>query len=129
VNQDDDCPFCEIAQEPAHQRIVSQNNYAFLIRDGNPISAGHSLIIPKRHIGSFFKTSEGEKHCILELLEQAKIQLDREFQPATYNIGINDGPAAGQTVPHMHIHVIPRYEDDEQESKGGMRCVVPTTVD
>jgi len=85
-----DCPFCDIAQVPKHPRIIAQNSYAFIIRDGYPVTPGHSLIIPKRHIASFFKTSDGERQCLLELLELAKGKLDSEFQPAGYNIGINE---------------------------------------
>ena len=129
MNQDDNCPFCDIAQEPDDRRIIVQNSYAFLIRDDHPVSSGHSLIIPKRHIGSFFKTSDGEKQCLLELLELAKAQLDSEFQPAAYNMGINDGPAAGQTIPHMHMHLIPRYEDNRRDPRGGIRWVVPEKAD
>ncbi|MFT7130060.1 MAG: diadenosine tetraphosphate (Ap4A) HIT family hydrolase [Gammaproteobacteria bacterium] len=129
MSQEAKCPFCDIVQEPADRRIIVQNSYAFLIRDDYPVSSGHSLIIPKRHIGSFFKASDGEKQCLLELLELAKTQLDGEFQPAAYNIGINDGPAAGQTIPHMHIHLIPRYEDNSCDPRGGVRWVVPEKAD
>ena len=143
MSQDNHCPFCDIAQAPPNPnpnpnpnpRIIAQNNDAFVIRDGYPVTPGHSLIIPKRHIGSFFETSESEKQCLLALLEQAKVQLDGEFQPAGYNIGINDGAAAGQTVPHLHIHLIPRYDQDSPhgeegiDPRGGVRWVVPDKAD
>ncbi|WP_341806257.1 HIT family protein [Pseudomaricurvus alcaniphilus] len=123
------CPFCDIAQNPSHPRNVALNDYAFAIRDGYPITLGHSLIIPKRHIESFFATSEAEKQCLLELLEQAKAQLDVEFQPAGYNIGINDGLAAGQTIPHLHIHLIPRYQEEGKDPRGGVRWVIAEKAD
>lgn len=135
MSEENDCPFCDIAQNSSHPRIIAHNSYAFVIRDGYPVTPGHSLIIPKRHIASFFKTSEGEKECLLELLELAKAKLDGEFHPASYNIGINDGAAAGQTVPHMHIHLIPRYDDDSpygdkgKDPRGGVRWVVPEKAD
>lgn len=129
MNNNSRCPFCDIANELSHSRILSQNNDAFVIRDGYPVTAGHSLVIPKRHVGSFFETSESEKQSLLAMLEQAKVQLEGEFQPASYNIGINDGAAAGQTVPHLHIHLIPRYEVDDKDPRGGVRWVVPEKAD
>lgn len=122
------CPFCEIANAPSHQRIIAENEHAFLIRDGYPVSHGHSLVITKRHIGSFFGTTETEKLALLNLVDQAKSTIDIEHQPDAYNIGINDGLAAGQTVPHLHIHLIPRYEEDN-DPRGGVRWVVPEKAD
>ena len=128
-----DCPFCAIAQSPTndpdHPRIIAQNDHAIMIRDGFPVSPGHSLIIPKRHVGSYFKTTNDEKSCLQALLEQAKTQLDLEFSPAAYNVGINDGPAAGQTVPHCHIHLIPRYDEAGKDPRGGVRWVVAEKAD
>ncbi len=115
------CPFCEI--DPA--RILYGDEHCFTARDGFPVSKGHTLIITRRHIGSFFDTTTAEKSAILRALEQTKTQLAREYSPAAWNIGINDGPAAGQTVPHMHIHVIPRYPGDVPDPRGGIRWVLP----
>lgn len=98
---------------------------AVVIRDAYPVSEGHTLIIPRRHVRSWFETNPGEQHAILELLAKARAQLDAEYHPAGYNIGINDGVAAGQTVPHLHIHLIPRYEGDHPEPRGGVRWVLP----
>jgi diadenosine tetraphosphate (Ap4A) HIT family hydrolase len=116
-----DCPFCEI--EPT--RIVAGNALAFAIRDGYPISSGHTLIIPRRHTRSFFEVSAEERAAMLGLLDAQKLALDREFGPAAYNIGVNDGAAAGQTVPHLHVHLIPRYAGDLQDPRGGVRWVLP----
>ena len=124
-----DCPFCAITQNNEHERILLQNANAFLIRDGYPVSPGHSLIIPKRHSASYFDLSSAEKEDMHALLEQAKTQLEQEFQPEAFNIGINDGPAAGQTVPHCHMHLIPRYENDVEDPRGGVRWVVPDKAD
>lgn len=93
------------------------------------MSPGHSLIIPKRHVGSFFATSSAERLDLLELLDQAKALVQAEHQPAGFNIGINDGAAAGQTVPHLHIHLIPRYEGDLPDPRGGVRWVIPAKAD
>jgi diadenosine tetraphosphate (Ap4A) HIT family hydrolase len=96
-----------------------------VIRDGYPVSPGHTLLIPKRHTGSFFDLSEQERGELLTLLDLAKQVLDEEFQPQGYNIGINDGAAAGQTVPHLHVHLIPRFDGDLPDPRGGVRWVIP----
>jgi diadenosine tetraphosphate (Ap4A) HIT family hydrolase len=83
------------------------------------------LVIPKRHIGSFFELEPEERDSLFSLLEESKRRLDKEFQPDGYNIGINDGPSAGQTVPHLHIHLIPRYSGDQEDSRGGIRWIIP----
>ena len=106
-----------------------QNPHAYLIRDGFPVTPGHSLIIPKRHISSFFDTTPDERDALLSLLDQAKQLAAEEFKPDGYNIGINDGAAAGQTVPHLHIHLIPRYAGDLDDPRGGVRWVIPDKAD
>ncbi|MCK5717562.1 MAG: HIT family protein, partial [Thiomargarita sp.] len=99
------CPFCHI--DKIH--IISQNEHVFTIKDGYPISRGHTLIIPIRHISSFFEATDTEQKALLDALTQAKIALNQQNAPDGFNIGINDGVAAGQTVMHLHIHLIPRY--------------------
>ena len=106
------CPFCDIANEPSHHRIIQRNDHAFLIRDGFPVSKGHSLIIPNRHVGSFFDLTDPERKAMLGLLDVAKTQLGNLHHPDGYNIGVNDGPVAGQTVPHCHLHLISRYAEE-----------------
>jgi diadenosine tetraphosphate (Ap4A) HIT family hydrolase len=96
-----------------------------VIRDLYPVSPGHTLIIPRRHVGSFFELTADERGSLLGLLEAAKRELDVMRRPDGYNIGINDGPAAGQTVPHLHIHLIPRYQGDQPDPRGGVRWVFP----
>lgn len=127
--QTKNCPFCEIANTSSHERVILENKEAFLIEDGFPVSEGHSLVIPKRHIGSFFDITEEEKAALLQLLEKAKEIIDPRYRPSSYNIGINDGPAAGQTVPHLHIHLIPRYEQVDSDPRGGVRWVIPEKAD
>jgi diadenosine tetraphosphate (Ap4A) HIT family hydrolase len=83
------------------------------------------LLIPKRHTGSFFDLSDLERSDLLSLLDHAKRALDEELHPQGYNIGINDGAAAGQTVPHLHVHLIPRFEGDLPDPRGGVRWVIP----
>jgi len=114
------CPFCTLPPE----RIIDSNELAIVIRDGYPVSPGHTLVIPKRHIGSWFEITPKEQSAMLELLQSAKARLEAEHQPDGYNIGINDGPAAGQTVPHLHMHLIPRYQGDLEDPRGGVRWVI-----
>ena len=115
------CPFCTLPPE----RIIDSNDLALVIRDGYPVSPGHTLVIPKRHIGSWFEITPEEQSAMLDLLGRAKAVLEEEFKPDGYNIGINDGPTAGQTVPHLHMHLIPRYKDDLKDPRGGVRWVIP----
>ena len=116
-----DCPFCSLPKD----RIVSESDYTVTIRDGYPVSDGHTLILPKRHVESFFDLHAIEKAAILQALDEAKETLDGEFSPAGYNIGINDGRSAGQTVPHVHVHLIPRYKGDTDDPRGGVRWIFP----
>lgn len=115
------CPFCTLPSD----RVRWSDDLCVVIRDAFPVSPGHSLVIPRRHIGSFFELTAEERTSVLAALDVAKQALDAEFAPAAYNIGINDGPAAGQTVPHLHVHLIPRYEGDMEDPRGGVRWVIP----
>ena len=119
------CPFCTL---PA-QRIIHTSQHGVVIKDGFPISPGHTLVIPRRHVDSFFTLTADEKLDLLGLLEIAKASVDAEFKPDSYNVGINDGPSAGQTVPHLHIHLIPRYIGDVPDARGGVRWIVPGKAD
>ncbi len=125
LSQPESCPFCTL---PA-SRIVEENEHAVLILDGYPVSPGHSLVIPKRHVSSFFEVSDPERASLLALLDRAKDLAAQLHHPAGYNIGINDGAAAGQTVPHLHIHLIPRFEGDQNDPRGGVRWVIPEKAD
>ena len=116
-----DCPFCNLTPD----RIIDESDYTITIRDGFPVSEGHTLIIPKRHVQSFFDLQAIEKAAILQALDEAKEALDREFNPDGFNIGINDGEAAGQTVIHLHVHLMPRYKGDTEDPRGGVRHVFP----
>jgi diadenosine tetraphosphate (Ap4A) HIT family hydrolase len=119
------CVFCTL---PA-ARIVRENELAVVVRDAYPVSPGHSLVIPRRHVGSLFEVEPRERDAIFELLRAARVDLDRELQPSAYNIGINDGPAAGQTIQHLHVHLIPRFTDDSEDARGGVRWIFPKRAD
>jgi len=118
---ENDCIFCNL--EP--DRIISESDYTVTIRDGFPVSEGHTLIIPKRHVQSFFELQAVEKAAVLQALDEAKEILDQKFSTDGYNIGINDGEAAGQTIMHLHVHLIPRYKGDTPDPRGGVRWIFP----
>jgi len=120
-----DCPFCTLPP----MRIVHANHLAVVIRDAYPVSRGHTLVLPKRHVGSFFDLVQAERDAVLELLDVARRDLDQALRPDGYNIGINDGSAAGQTVPHLHMHLIPRYNGDQVDPRGGVRWIFPERAD
>ena len=115
------CPFCTLPEG----RVVHGSEHGVVIRDAFPISPGHTLVVPRRHVGSFFELYPNERHQLLDLLDLAKRSLDGELNPGGYNIGVNDGAVAGQTVPHLHIHLIPRYAGDQQDPRGGVRWLFP----
>ena len=115
------CPFCDLPRD----RIIFESEGAVVIRDGFPVSPGHTLIITRRHVASFFEITGAERTDLMSLLAAARADLEREFRPTGYNIGINDGTTAGQTVPHLHIHLIPRYTGDADDPRGGVRWVLP----
>ena len=115
------CPFCVLPAD----RIVLQNNSAIAMYDAYPVSPGHLLIIPTRHVASWFDTDDTEKQDMLKLLATARSYLHNAHQADACNIGINDGAVAGQTVPHLHIHLIPRYPGDMPDPRGGVRWIFP----
>ncbi|MBN1944713.1 MAG: HIT family protein [Bradymonadales bacterium] len=104
---------------------VAANELAFAIRDQYPVSPGHTLVIPKRLIADWFEATEQERQAIFQLVDEVKRQLDDEHHPDGYNIGFNVGEAAGQTVFHLHVHVIPRYQGDMDDPTGGVRHAIP----
>jgi diadenosine tetraphosphate (Ap4A) HIT family hydrolase len=115
------CPFCALDRS----RVIAENEHCVAIRDAFPVSPGHTLVISRRHVGSLFALSSEEQSNVLRLLEEAKQGLDEEFRPNGFNIGINDGLAAGQTVPHLHVHLVPRYCGDRSDPRGGVRWLFP----
>jgi diadenosine tetraphosphate (Ap4A) HIT family hydrolase len=113
------CPFC------SKQDTVASNELAYLIYDKHPVTQGHLLVITRRHVEDLFSTTGSERDAMLALAEQAKALLDRTYAPAGYNLGVNIGGAAGQTIMHVHMHVIPRYRGDTPIPRGGVRGVIP----
>ncbi|HNA29522.1 MAG TPA: HIT family protein [Thiobacillaceae bacterium] len=115
------CPFCVL--DPA--RILAEDELTVVYKDGFPVSPGHTVIIPRRHFATLFEASQEERIALLASLDRAKILLDQRHGPDGYNIGINQGKAGGQSVPHLHIHVIPRYLGDKEDPRGGVRWILP----
>jgi diadenosine tetraphosphate (Ap4A) HIT family hydrolase len=116
-----DCPFCYLPLE----RFLETNTEALAVADAFPVSPGHTLIIPRRHVTSFFDLTEYEVAALHKLLRRVKNRLDRDLKPQGYNIGINIGPVSGQTVAHAHVHLIPRYTGDVADPVGGVRNIIP----
>jgi len=119
MSQYADCPFCDDPEK------VIENELVFAHYDTYPVSNGHCLIITRRHVGEYFQATPQEKAAIWELVDQVKAIIDRDFSPDGYNVGVNIGKAAGQSIPHLHIHVIPRYAGDVENPQGGVRGVIP----
>ena len=120
MNENKPCPFCNLESEK-----ILESELSLAIYDRFPVNEGHALIIPKRHTSNYFDLSlEEQKDCI-ELLNRVKLIIQEKHNPEGLNVGININEAAGQTVPHVHIHLIPRYEGDVKEPRGGVRGVIP----
>lgn len=115
------CPFCRT--DPA--KVLLENELAFAFYDGFPVTLGHTLVVPKRHVASFFDISAEEQAALFDLVGKVRELLLEQHAPDAFNIGINDGVAAGQTVLHLHIHLIPRYAGDTEDPRGGVRWIMP----
>ena len=116
-----DCPFCDIAEES----VVAESRHAVAIRDRYHVSRGHTLVIPKAHAESLFAQSAEIQADIWRLVARVRDELQSRFNPDGFNVGLNDGRAAGQTVGHAHMHVIPRFDGDVADPRGGIRWVLP----
>jgi ATP adenylyltransferase len=116
------CPFCEMPGD----RMVSENELAYAIRDAFPVTPLHTLLIPKRHVQGYFELDSAELEACRQLLHREKAAIEREDGDVQgFNVGVNDGEAAGQTVFHCHIHLIPRRKHDVEDPRGGVRNVIP----
>jgi len=114
----DNCIFCKMISA---KEYVLENKLSVALFDKFPVNKGHMLIIPKRHFSTYFDATYKEVQAINELAKRAKQLLDDKYSPDGYNIGINIGKDAGQTIFHLHVHMIPRYKGDVEEPKGGIR--------
>lgn len=114
------CIFCSDLE------VIKETNLSFAIYDKYPVNRGHVLIIPKRHVWNYFDLTDNEKQDLYQLMEFMKKYIDDKFKPDAYNIGINIGEVAGQTVMHVHMHIIPRYKGDIEDPTGGVRGGIPS---
>jgi diadenosine tetraphosphate (Ap4A) HIT family hydrolase len=104
---------------------VAESKLALAFLDGFPVSNGHTLVIPKRHVTSIWEMTAEEYENAFNLVRQVKDLLQQKFEPQGFNVGVNCGEAAGQTVFHAHIHIIPRYTGDVLSPRGGIRNIIP----
>ena len=118
----EECRFCLSRQG---RRIMIEGKYGFAAWDRHPASEGHFLVIPYRHFSDYFDITDEEREELWRLVDEGKAMADEKHNPDGYNIGINVGTWAGQSIPHLHIHVIPRYQGDVEDPKGGVRGVIP----
>jgi diadenosine tetraphosphate (Ap4A) HIT family hydrolase len=116
-----DCPFCN----PAPEVIVARNTLCYARYDLHPVNPGHLLVIPFRHVASYFDTTGEERMALADLVDGCRAIVERVHHPDGYNIGVNVGEVAGQAIMHVHIHFIPRYKGDTDDPSSGLRSVVP----
>jgi diadenosine tetraphosphate (Ap4A) HIT family hydrolase len=114
-----ECPFC------GGVPVVLSNELVFGCLDKNPVTQGHLLLLPRRHVMSWFDATVVERMALLALADEARHWLEQRFSPDGYNLGVNVGATAGQTIPHLHMHLIPRYAGDCADPRGGVRGVIP----
>ena len=115
------CPFCSFPRD----KVVARNSHGFALHDGFPVSPGHTLVVPNLHVANLFELPPEAILDLWRLAAEVRETLKRDFRPDGFNIGVNDGRAAGQTIMHAHIHVIPRFNGDVADPGGGIRWVVP----
>lgn len=116
------CPFCNLTPKV---ELICETATAVAFLDGYPVSQGHTLIIPKRHVANYFDLTTNEQNALWLMVNRCKKILTKRYNPDGFNIGINVGETAGQTIFHVHIHLIPRYKGDVDNPKGGVRGVIP----
>ncbi len=126
ISTSPDCIFCQMAAGKRDVSMVGKFKHCYIIKDQYPVSPGHLLIIPLEHTENWFTAREEIHLDIIKALNFAKELLDKEYAPQGYNIGANCGEVAGQTVMHLHVHLIPRYQGDMEDPKGGVRGVIPS---
>jgi diadenosine tetraphosphate (Ap4A) HIT family hydrolase len=115
-----DCIFCHL-----NRSILAETKLSLAFLDGFPVSKGHTLVIPKRHVVSLWEMTTEEYTDAFALVRQVKDLLQEQFNPQGFNVGVNCGQPAGQTVFHAHIHLIPRYTGDVPNPRGGVRNIIP----
>ena len=118
-----DCELCR------PENLLIQGSLAYVRYDTNSLSPGHVLVVPRRHVASYFDMTVQEKAEILALLDRAQTKIAADHSPDGYNIGVNIGRAAGQNRMHVHVHLVPRYSGDVHDPSGGIRCILRRSDD
>jgi diadenosine tetraphosphate (Ap4A) HIT family hydrolase len=121
------CLFCDLTS--ARDKHLYEDDLVYAIYDHFPVAPGHALIIPKRHIETIFEATPAEHAAIGNALTALKKIVDSTFHPDAYNVGINNGVRAGQTIMHLHVHLIPRFAGDSDRPRGGVRGIIPGKQD
>ena len=116
------CIFCNFSQN----KIIAENELAIAFYDSFPVNPGHALIIPRRHVANYFDLTIEECTAMQVLLKEVQAKVNERYHPDGFNIGVNVNAAAGQSVFHVHMHLIPRYQGDVENPKGGVRGVIPS---
>ena len=125
VDPTEHCPFCNLDKD----RRIFESKLVLGIWDAFPVSDGHALLVPKRHFATWFEAYAAEQGALIGGVDCVREIIESRYKPDGYNIGVNSGPAAGQTVAHLHLHVIPRYKGDVADPRGGIRWVIPSKAD
>jgi len=115
------CAFCGVDRG----RVAWSSPLAIALWDAFPVSLGHALLVPRRHLASWSELTTEEKSALTAGVDAVRALIDERYRPHAYNVGYNDGAAAGQTIMHFHVHVIPRYQGDATDPRGGIRWVLP----
>jgi ATP adenylyltransferase len=118
----DSCPFCSLDDS---DRVFYRDDLTVALWDGYPISPGHALVVPRRHVAGWFEASAEEHAALVRAIDAARAAILERHRPDGFNIGVNVGAAAGQTVFHLHVHLIPRYAGDVADPRGGVRRLIP----
>jgi diadenosine tetraphosphate (Ap4A) HIT family hydrolase len=121
VSRDDACPFCDLPPE----RVLRASTRARAVADAYPVAVGHTLVVPNRHVASLFHLSADELADVWRLVGEVRAALVASHEVEAFTVGVNDGEAAGQTVGHAHVHIIPRRRGDVADPRGGVRWVIP----
>lgn len=125
INPKQPCIFCTIPVQEDSSKVIQKFKHCYAIYDAFPVTPGHVLIIPYECTEHWFTASEEIRLDIFQAVNHMKELIDKEYLPEGYNIGMNCGPTAGQTVFHLHVHLIPRYKGDMDDPRGGVRGVIP----
>jgi ATP adenylyltransferase len=117
------CPFCVLRED----LVFYEGDLVLALWDAFPASPGHALVVPRRHVASWWEASDAERVALIAALDTVRQAVIERYEPDGFNIGINIGAAAGQTIFHLHVHLIPRYTGDVPDPRGGVRYVIPAS--